>query len=277
MPTTTGAATEGGTLPDTDGATSTGTATESLPVVECPVAFTNTVSDIDGDGHNDAYIFNQEQLAELAGCTDMSGSLYLNSGVTDLAPLVSLRHIAGKLDISGSSYTTEPKGLLLLAGLEALESVGGLVIKNVSMTDLEPLAGLTSIPGDVQITGLLRLESLEGLHKLEYIGGELNIGGGKQLVDLNGLRNLQQVGTHIFISQLEITSLHGLEALTEVGVPGGEPSTIRLYGLHQLTSLDALAIDWHDAHALWIYQSAISDLGILARSMLRPRISPPAT
>ncbi|MFY0533172.1 hypothetical protein [Nannocystis pusilla] len=59
-------------------------------------------------------------------------------------------------------------------------------------------------------------------------------------------------------------TLQGLEALTEVGMPGGEPVQVTLYLLSELTSLDALAIDWHEAHSIWIYRSQVSSLDTFA-------------
>lgn len=60
-----------------------------------------------------------------------------------------------------------------------------------------------------------------------------------------------------------ITSLHGLEALTQVGEPGGE-SRVGLYMLPDLTGLDGLAIDWRPDHDIWLYATGITDMSALA-------------
>ncbi len=242
-----------------DGETATDTAGA---VIECPIVNRTYYS---GTGKWTQGLNTPEDVEKLVGCTHVSDSLIISGGeIVDLTPLASLRHISGTLSIYGSSNSPqEPGGPPSLAGLEGLELVDGLHLEALRITDLVPLAGLSDIPGEVRVTRNWALGSLEGLHNLATVGEALVVDDCPQLQDLNGLRGLQRVGVRIFFGDLPITSLKGLEALTEVGMPGGE-SRIGLYNLDKLTSLDALAIDWRPEHDLWIYRTAISDLNIFA-------------
>ncbi|MCY0992066.1 hypothetical protein OV203_33315 [Nannocystis sp. ILAH1] len=284
------------------------TTTVSEPSIPCPPIDPHHKWELDQDGVFDTVVQTQDELQILAGCTDIDGSLQITGTVTDLTPLASLRRIAGSLYIDDVGE----KQLFSLAGLEGLVSVRSVELEHLAITSLEPLAGLTSLAGALDLERLEELESLAGLHNLEHIGGPLTISGlpkltevealagltdlpdtlelaelsaltsleglhniahigGRlsidecpQLADLGGLRGLQGIDGRLYLGQLPITTLHGLEALTEVGTPGGEPVQVTLYLLSELTSLDALAIEWHEAHSIWIYRSQVSSLDTFA-------------
>jgi hypothetical protein len=74
-----------------------------------------------------------------------------------------------------------------LAGLEALESVGGLKITGLSATTLEPLANLGALTDDglLYIMSNPGLQDLSGLDALVSTGG-LNVVENPQLVRLRG-------------------------------------------------------------------------------------------
>lgn len=244
----------------------------------------------------------QADVTAIADCTELSGSLKIAGIVTDISELSGLRHVAGALTIWTESLLTSLHGLedletvgqltfahetiASLEPLAGLTAVGGLHIYGPAVTSLESLAGLTEITGDVYLGFLGQLDSLEGLHNLESIGGKLTVHHSPKLADVNGLRGLRSVGAELTLEdlsiadvsglynlesagalgfiELPIVDLHGLEALTTVGVPGGEPCPVRLDHLPALTSLAALAIEWHDAHAMTIVGTRVTDLGVLA-------------
>jgi hypothetical protein len=247
----------------------TGTTSEPLvtcgaipAAILCPPVDPNIGFDLDMDGRRDTLVHDQAELAILAGCTDILGSLYIEAGVSDLTALADLRCIGGTLVLSGP--LDNESALTSLAGLEGLESVGGLRLLHLAVTSLEPLAGLKDIPNQLEVAVLPDLESLEGLHNIEHVG-ELSLSGLASLLDLTGLRGLQRVDTHFNLSSLNLlTDLHGLETLAEVGDPGGEPSLVTLGGMHALTSADGLEFPWHDAHAVWITDVVLPDLSLLA-------------
>lgn len=207
----------------------------------------------------------QDQVAALAGCTELTGDLSIADAVTSLAPLADLRHIAGALRI-GRGEGIPPPMLTSLAGLEALESVGGLAISELDgLTSLQPLAGLTAIPGFLRVSDLPQLASLEGLHNITEVGDTLYVAD-CPVTDLDGLRGLKRVGSGLDLQNLRIPDLHGLDALTEVGSPGDESVSISLRDNSQLLSLDGLdAVAWHAAIFLDIFNNPkFVDLGALA-------------
>ncbi len=291
------------------GDTGSATDTDGAPIL-CPLIEQNT--HIDADGLPDTVLESQDDVALLAGCTDISGSLRIDSAVTDLTPLASLRRITGSLYVNTTAAPGIPPAMLTsLQGLEGLESVRSVELKNLVVPNLDPLAGLTDLPGGLGIERLTQIESLAGLHNLQHVGGPLRILQAEKLsdlqalaglteildsvelalipaltsleglhnlervgnlriddcpllADLDGLRGLQRVDEDISLERLSLTHLHGLEGLTELGVPDGEASGISLVNLPQLVSLDALAVDWHGANALVIHGTAIAGLDVLA-------------
>ncbi|MEZ4454603.1 MAG: hypothetical protein R3B09_34445 [Nannocystaceae bacterium] len=236
------------------------------PVIPCPQVHPGAVYDYDDDGMIDVLVDSPEELAGLAGCTDVFGSLRIrDDAIVDLSPLASLRRVHGAFDLHGDSdWSGHPVGVLSLAGLQSLEYVRDIRITATRLTDLAGLEGLTEIPGDVEISQHWQLESLEALRNLRTVGGALEIHECPALADLDGLRGLEAVGVRLFLGELPISSLHGLEALTEIGSPGGE-SRLTLYYLGELTALDALAgVEWRPEHEVWIAGAPITDLQLFA-------------
>ncbi len=82
------------------GDTGSGTDTDGASIL-CPLIHQSV--HIDADALPDTVLDSQDDVAVLAGCTDISGSLRIGSAVTDLAPLASLRRIAGSLYINDRS------------------------------------------------------------------------------------------------------------------------------------------------------------------------------
>lgn len=242
----------------TSSATGSSSSTGELEVIDCPKTIYGDHVDYDDDGILDLFLDEQEEVALMTGCTHVYSSLIIRKEVSDLSALASLRHIEGTLYIRGDGAKHD--SVASIAGLEGLRTVGGLDFEWVQIESLEPLSGLTEIPGDVKIAEFINLTSLEGLHNIEEIGGSIWIDKGKHLQDLNGLRGLKRVGRDVMLRELGVVDLHGLEGLTEVGAPGGEESRVMLTYLGDLVSLDALAIAWHDAHAVSINSTGITDL-----------------
>lgn len=149
------------------------------------------------------------------------------------------------------------------------DAFGDLTIA-CDLSDLTPLADLRQVAGTLRIVGRGEddsrvLTSLEGLHNIEHIGGSLGIEHCDTLTDLNGLRGLKRIeGRGLWLSDLGLTTLHGLESLAVVGVPGGEPSRVRLEALPSLASLDALSLAWHDTNEFQLIGTGVSDLATFA-------------
>lgn len=223
------------TLGDTGAPTDTG-----APSIPCPPIELHQKYELDGDGLYDTVLDSQDDVAILAGCTDISGSLWIDREVTDLTPLVSLRRIVGDLTIHGPGV--DPKsGLLTLDGLEGLESVRRVELEYLGVTTLQPFAGLTVLPGGLSIRGLDALESLAGLHNLGAIGGPLALTESAMLADLQALAGITQIPDEVVIDRLpSIQSLEGLHNLEHVGALTIEdcPQIADLDGLRGLYRID---------------------------------------
>lgn len=260
-----GATTDGGAATTHEGPTEpvdTVTTTDDEVTIDCPwdVLVTGPGDDMPTNG-----LHSQADVDTFVGCTDVKGNLSISSSEPlDLTPLASLRRITGTLSIYGSNcHAGQNNGPVSLAGLESLREVRAVNLSCLRVTDLAPLAGLTTIARDLRIEMLPELTSLEGLHNVASVGMALSISDCDKLADLNGLRGLQRAGVRVFFGRLPITSLHGLEALTQVGEPGGE-SRVGLYSLPDLSSLDGLAIDWRPDHDIWLYGTGITDMSAFA-------------
>lgn len=230
--------------------------------IDCPWDSLSTGPDDDMPTNG---LHSQADVDTFAGCTDVKFNLSISSSEPlDLTPLASLRRITGDLAISGGScHAGQSNGPTSLAGLESLREVRSLHLSCLRVTDLAPLAGLTTLERDLRIEMLPELTSLEGLHNVTSIGAALHISDCDKLKDLGGLRGLQRAGVRVFFGRMPITSLHGLEALTQVGEPGGE-SRVGLVSLPDLTSLDGFGIDWRPDHDIWLYGTGLTDMSALA-------------
>ncbi len=225
---------DGGTEPDTGtpstgddpgstdgGDTGSATDTDGAPIL-CPLIEQNI--HIDGDALPDTVLESQDDVAALAGCTDISGSLRIDSAVTDLTPLASLRRITGSLYVNTTAAPGIPPAMLTsLQGLEGLASVRSVELKNLVVPNLDPLAGLTDLPGGLRIERLTQIESLAGLHNLQHIGGPLSIAQADKLTDLQALAGLTEI-----LDSVELTDLPALPSLE---------------GLHNLERVRSLRID----------------------------------
>ncbi|MBZ5712709.1 leucine-rich repeat domain-containing protein [Nannocystis pusilla] len=251
----TGTTTTTGAAPTTttdDATTLTGEAggtTSSPPVGECP--------------ESDVFLKTQDDVVAVAGCAEFPGDVTVGRDVTDLAPLAGVRRIAGRLTVGGYTHALESM-LTSLDAFAALEHVGGLELTNVEVAHLLTFSNLTEVPGSVAIVGFNRIDTLEGLHNITQIGGRLRVSGCDGLSDLAGLRGLERVGAGLQLDNLFITDLHGLESLTTIGEPGGEPALVWFAYLQHLNSLDGLMVHWHDAIDFALTNTAVADLGVFA-------------
>lgn len=251
----TAAPTDTGTPPDPDTTTSSTTTDTSSTTTDPAPTTTGAPACPTGD----VLIEDPAELGALAGCTDIPGDLEIRGPITDLTPLSELRTVAGNLIISGKTHPSVV--LTSLAGLENLESVGGLGLSDLGVTDLTIFNDLTELPGGLSVWDMPALTSLEGLHNITRVGG-LSIGYSPALTDLEGLRGLQRVDTRLTLDHLEISDLAGLAALTSIGDPGGEPVVVVLRELPQLTTAE-LSVAWHEAHDIFIDKTALTDLSLL--------------
>ena len=101
------------------------------------------------------------------------------------------------------------------------------IFGNGALTNLDGLANLTSVGGDLYIgvffNGNPALTNIDGLANLTSVGGDLYIFGNGALTNLDGLANLTSVGGDLYISfNAALTNCQGLAPV--LGWPSGPPN-----------------------------------------------------
>ena len=89
--------------------------------------------------------------------------------------------------------------------------VCNVYISGDDITNLDSLAAITSIQGNLQIYNNANLASLAGLESLTCLGGYLDISNNTALNSISGLEGLTTIGGYLrFSHNTELTSLSGL-------------------------------------------------------------------
>lgn len=115
---------------------------------------------------------------------------------------------------------------------------GHLVIE--SEADLAELDGVRVIEGELQINDTA-FTNLDFLACLEEVGGELTIYGNAQLTDVSGLDGLRRLGaSFVFSENTAVTELSGIAALEEIGGSLILGSNSAMTGVPGLTSLSTI-------------------------------------
>ncbi|WP_158600406.1 hypothetical protein [Fibrisoma montanum] len=95
---------------------------------------------------------------------------------------------------------------------------GNLTISGADITDLSPLASLTSVGGFLSIDSNPLLTNVSGLSGLRQVGSSLVIASNTALPNLSGLESLASIGDDLIIlNNPSLTSVSGLSALRQVG------------------------------------------------------------
>ncbi|WP_114747699.1 receptor L domain-containing protein [Pleomorphovibrio marinus] len=113
------------------------------------------------------------------------------------------------------------------------------------VVNLEPLAGITSVGGDLVISQNPQLQSLSGLRSIDEIGGSIRISGNPRLRDLMDFPGINAVNGPLYIEENELlTSLEGLEQIEAAGMIFIQfnPSLRSLEGLGNLREAQQLSI-----------------------------------
>jgi hypothetical protein len=124
-----------------------------------------------------------------------------------------------------------------LNGLAQLVSIGGdLVINyNYELTNLSGLENITSIGGSLTIHQNVDLPNLSGLENIVSVGGDLQISNNYALPNISGLENIASIGEKLTISNnWVLTNLSGLVSLSSIG------GSIRIFLNGSLTNLSGL-------------------------------------
>jgi hypothetical protein len=221
------------------------------------------------------FALNQADVDALSGCRELPGTLYVRvpeeeSDTFSLAALADLEVVDGLLSIAGP--------LDSLAGLESLERVGSLELRNLRVSDLTSLANLQSVqraPSDDRSRGLIRIQdcdelvdltglealtrwssislanldnltTLDGLHTPPLVE-RAEISEAPRLVDVSALATMEDVGT-LWLTRTAIPNLAGfsIHTVESVGLYENDALT-DLAGLSRLQKLYNLWIEGNDA------------------------------
>lgn len=176
-----------------------------------------------GDGVvvGDVFADTQEAIDALRGCSEVTGDLTLRPfPEIDLTPLSELRIVRGDLRVNPEiAQTDQSVTLPSLAGLESLEQVNNLLLRQVAVADLSALANLRRVSFDPL-----------GPHDA---GGTIRIRRCDQLRDLSGLDSLREFADFLLERNASLTSLSGVRF----------PPSLRTLAVAEpaLTDLSALA------------------------------------
>ncbi len=153
--------------------------------------------------------------------------------LTSLSGLDNLVEIEGDLTISSNILTN-------LNGLESLTTVNSIsLLRNDALQTLDGLEGINSLEGKLEIgyssIGAPYLNDLQALANLSTIGGDLIIRGTESLSNLEGLENLVEIKGNLSLS--ENGGIHNLNGLENIETIGG---AIGFSGNNQLEDISAL-------------------------------------
>jgi len=165
-------------------------------------------------------------------CSEITGSLSIQGGrdLTDISGLASLRKVGESVTISdnlalssldGLGGLTTINGALLLRGpftslmgLHVTSVRDGFSLEDSALTSLAGLEQLNTV-GGLTLSGNLQLASLEALANLGSVGSGLELHENAVLPALTGLESLTRVDTLNIVSNAELGSLGAL-----LGWPG---------------------------------------------------------
>ncbi|MCI5058896.1 MAG: T9SS type A sorting domain-containing protein [Flavobacteriales bacterium] len=118
--------------------------------------------------------------------------------------------------------------------------------------NLDSLAQINSIGGELFMFVLDSLQSIQGLQNLDSVKGGLRMINVSGIQDLQGLNSLKYVSPHLEISRVDhLISLSGLDQLNRIDgnlIIDHNANLKSLSGLENVVSIrDTLEITWHDS------------------------------
>lgn len=168
--------------------------------------------------------------------------------------------VTGTLSINGNDITD-------LTPLASLTSVGSAlsIVFNPALTSLAGLEGVTSV-GDLVVLHNAALTSLAGLKNLSTVSSAIVMETNSALTSLAGLESLTSVGTNISLRTNNLlVSLTGLEAITSIGgslTIVGHAALTSLAGLNNLASVGTfLFLHNNDALPSLVDLQSLSSVG----------------
>lgn len=159
-----------------------------------------------------------QQLKNLKGLGKLEhigGSLRLieNSSLTQIEDLSALKTVA-----DGFLQVENNRRLKSLSGLEQIKTIKEVYVeKNISLTSLNGLEGLTKVEGDVDIMDNPLLEDFTALNQLTQIGGRLEISD-NSYTPVKGFNSLKSVKKMTIDTGVDKTAFAQLAQAEEIHV-----------------------------------------------------------
>jgi hypothetical protein len=175
-----------------------------------------------------------------------------NDGLRSIDGFYALLTVGGTLSVHANPRLEDVRGF------PVLDSAGALVITDSGLEVLTAFEVLTTVHGDLVLTGndgLLRLSAFDALTVLD---GDLDLRDNDVLGSITGLNDLQTVGGDLWISGDRLVRIAGLERLSSVT---GEFTLATLPRLREAPGLVELA----RVGGLRLQQTALVDLDDLRR------------
>ena len=157
-------------------------------------------------------------IIQYPNCTQIQGEIFIgefnaNSDITNLQGFQNITSVNGEMKIEFND------NLVDLTGLNNLNNVTGRlwIYSNMALTSLNGLQNLTTVGGNVVLQNNVALVSLNGLNQLQTVNGFFQLRDSDQLTSLVGLDNLSSVNGFEVAYMEGLTSLAGVENLTNFG------------------------------------------------------------
>lgn len=177
--------------------------------------------------------------AEINGNLELSGFI-VNSNITDLSPLESIKIVRGYFDINFLN------DLETLSGL-GIEHVGYSfrIRQNHSLLDLNGLENLTEVLGAFEIEQNTHLQSISGINNLHTIGTLLRIKNNVYLLSISGFNSLSDVDTIMIDANWSLVEINAFSNVTvligDLNIHDNTSLEI-LTGLNNITSVNRVYI-----------------------------------
>jgi len=150
-------------------------------------------------------------LNGLGGITSLEGiTLESNNNLTNTSGIGNLTSVTDVIEIMNNDSLND------LSGFQNIDYVYHLKLENNnSLTDLQGLSGFTTIGGLLDVNNNSNLISLSGINNLSSLN-RIEIQSNNSLINLEGLNGLTNINDMIIYGNESLTSLTGLENLSEL-------------------------------------------------------------
>ena len=208
----------------------------------------------------DASLSNQQKIDDFVreGYTRVSGTLSITNGGLDITDLVNLNKIDGGLAIFETA-------LFNVDGLANLIQVGGdlFVDNNAVLQNLDSLSRVSTWNGSISIGFNEVLTSIDGIQNMGETLNSVSLAGNNALRSIDIFQNTKALKESLYINQCNsITNLDTFLALQEVGEGidiSDNLSLTSISGLNNLQSAESLEVyDNNDLNEIIGFQNLIS-------------------